>query len=475
MPAAAHDDSVQLQDRAYDSTDDLEAAHFLLPAAAPNAASHAAWSKPRPRRDWRAPAISLLAGLALGAVLTHVAASWARSTAALKGVPQLLLNPSDLALDNRTQPVRIHYRSDSTRSRRDPILPPDCPIPVVFTDDERSADVVVLKTDSYAGITPDELTAARQERPWQQFALWGAESAPNRKPLERHFNHLRDGEANETATFEMTYRLNSSVPATYSYSYFNYSTPPTPWLEKRSGRIAAAFVTNCRPKNARSLILDELIKLLPGQVDSFGSCLNNAKAALALDELGLVDEVGTKTRWNEKITLMSRYKFSVAFENSNELDYSTEKLFQAFERGTVPLVLGPPDAAKRFFPSPNAAIDVASYLPASYSAPSNSSSVPPDALDPAALVGLARLAERLAYLSSDAGRDEYEGMLAWKRDGGAWLDDPHNPLGKVVRQSHSEWDQDCRLAGVFRGEEWARNAWVPPAEEDEADEGKEDA
>ncbi|GAA5896291.1 hypothetical protein JCM8208_001837 [Rhodotorula glutinis] len=468
MPAAAHTDSVQLQDRAYDSTDDLEAAHFLPPSTAPDDAAGPAWSKPRPRRDWRAPAISLLGGLALGALLTHVAASWASPTFSFKDVPQLL----DLAFDNRTQPVRIHYRSDSARSRRDPILPPDCPVPVLFTDDERSADVVVLKTDSYAGLTPQEVASARRERPWQQFALWGVESAPNRKPLERHFNHLRDGEANETAAFEMTYRLNSSVPATYSYSYFNYSTPPTPWLDKRSDRIAAAFVTNCRPKNARSLILEELIKLLNGQLDSFGSCFNNVKASDALQELGLADEVGTKTRWNEKITLMSRYKFSVAFENSNDLDYSTEKLFQAFERGTVPLLFGPPDAAKRFFPSPTAAIDVASYLPASYSAPSNSSSVPPDALDDAARAGLARLAERLTFLSSDAGRDEYEGMLAWKRDR-RWLDDPANPLGKVVRQSHSEWDQDCRLAGVFRGEEWARNPWVPPVDEREEEEERE--
>jgi len=56
----------------------------------------------------------------------------------------------------------------------------------------------------------------------------------------------------------------------------------------------------------RSLILDELNKLLPGQVDSFGSCLNNAKAADTLQELGLADEVGTKTRWNEKVRSAAR-------------------------------------------------------------------------------------------------------------------------------------------------------------------------
>jgi hypothetical protein len=108
--------------------------------------------------------------------------------------------------------------------------------------------------------------------------------------------------------------LNSTVPATYSYSYFNYSNPPLPIDEKRSDRIAAAFITNCQPKNARSLVLDELVSLMPGKVDSFGNCHNNAAIDATLQELGIYDDVGAHTKWNEKITLISRYRFTVAFE-----------------------------------------------------------------------------------------------------------------------------------------------------------------
>ncbi|BGP37875.1 hypothetical protein JCM10450v2_001811 [Rhodotorula kratochvilovae] len=462
MPVDPHE-SVQLTDRAYDSSDDLEAAARFPPSAA-DEQEEPAWSKrTRPHRDWRAAAIGLAGGILLGGLVAHAGSSWIASHNFLKGVPQLLDPTADPAL--LAKPVRVHYRNDDARNRREPLLPPlDCPLPVVFTRDERSADVVVLNTDSHQGLEESDVERFQRERPWQKFALWGVESAPNRRALERHFDHLRDGTAKETASFEMTYRLNSSVPATYSYGYFNYSNPPLAWHEKRSDRIAAAFITNCSPKNARTLILDELVRLLPGQVDSFGKCHQNANIRETLDELGVADQVGAKTNWNEKITIIGRYKFTVAFENSNDLDYSTEKFFQALERGTVPLVFGPPLAASHFFPAPNAAIDVAAYLPPAYAAQSNSSSRAPEELDDDARAGLARLAERLTHLASEEGRDEYEGMLAWKRDG-RWRDDPDNPLGKVVRQSHNEWDMDCRLAGVFRGEEWAKNPWVPPREE----------
>ncbi|GAA5948381.1 hypothetical protein JCM21900_002695, partial [Sporobolomyces salmonicolor] len=147
--------------------------------------------------------------------------------------------------------------------------------------------------------------------------------------------------------------------------------------------------------------------------------------------------------------------------NSNDLDYTTEKYFQALERGSVPLVFGSPAFAARFLPAPNAAIDVAAYLPANYTARSTTASEEPGALSPAARAGLARLARRLEHLASDAGRDEYDAMLAWKADG-RWRADGANPLGKIVRMAASEYGQDCKLAGVYRGEEWARSGWVEP-------------
>lgn len=56
---------------------------------------------------------------------------------------------------------------------------------------------------------------------------------------------------------------------------------------------------------------------MPGKIDSFGSCHNNADIDSTLQELGIYDDVGTHTKWNEKITLISRYRFTLAFEVSS--------------------------------------------------------------------------------------------------------------------------------------------------------------
>lgn len=86
----------------------------------------------------------------------------------------------------------------------------------------------------------------------------------------------------------------------------NFHNKPLPFEEKRQDRIAAAFISNCGPKNARNLVLDELMALLPGQIDSFGPCKNNANAESVLREKGWWEMTGAgHTRWNVKITTVS--------------------------------------------------------------------------------------------------------------------------------------------------------------------------
>lgn len=50
----------------------------------------------------------------------------------------------------------------------------------------------------------------------------------------------------------------------------------------------------------------QLLDLLPGQIDSFGPCKNNANLEETLRELGMYDQVGSPTRWNLKITLLRK-------------------------------------------------------------------------------------------------------------------------------------------------------------------------
>jgi hypothetical protein len=78
--------------------------------------------------------------------------------------------------------------------------------------------------------------------------------------------------------------------------------------------LACAFITNERGvTNNRTLIFDELSKLM--KIDSFGKYKRNKKAS----ELGCKDE--------DKLCVLRHYKFYLAFENSNDESYVTEKYF----------------------------------------------------------------------------------------------------------------------------------------------------
>lgn len=117
---------------------------------------------------------------------------------------------------------------------------------------------------------------------------------------------MREGREAETLDGSMTYFLQGVAPSVYAYDYFNFNNAPLPWADKRQDKIAAVFVTNCNPKNGRNIITQELLDLLPGQIDSFGPCKNNANLEATLRELGMWEEVGSPTRWNLKITLLRK-------------------------------------------------------------------------------------------------------------------------------------------------------------------------
>jgi hypothetical protein len=70
------------------------------------------------------------------------------------------------------------------------------------------------------------------------------------------------------------------------------------------------------------------------KVDSGGRVLNN---------LGI--------RIDDKLEFLSRYKFTIAFENSSHTGYTTEKLFEALVAGTVPIYWGNPLAHRDFNPA----------------------------------------------------------------------------------------------------------------------------
>ncbi|KAA8536201.1 hypothetical protein F0562_028679 [Nyssa sinensis] len=134
----------------------------------------------------------------------------------------------------------------------------------------------------------------------------------------------------------MTTSLSSDVPVGYfSWAEYDIMAPLQP---KTEIALAAAFISNCGARNFRLQALEALEKANI-KIDSYGGCHRNHD--------GRVDKVQT----------LKRYKFSLAFENSNEEDYVTEKFFQSLVAGSVPVVVGAPNI-QDFAPSPGSLLHI---------------------------------------------------------------------------------------------------------------------
>lgn len=134
----------------------------------------------------------------------------------------------------------------------------------------------------------------------------------------------------------MTTSLSSDIPVGYfSWAEYDIMAPLEP---KTESALAAAFISNCGARNFRLQALEALEKSNI-KIDSYGGCHRNRD--------GNVDKVKT----------LKRYKFSLAFENSNEEDYVTEKFFQSLVAGTIPVVVGAPNI-QDFAPSPGSILHI---------------------------------------------------------------------------------------------------------------------
>lgn len=146
---------------------------------------------------------------------------------------------------------------------------------------------------------------------------------------------------------------------------------PRPFQDKHgysNGKVSvAAFVSNCikAGANERQTYIRELMKLV--EVHSYGSCLNNMKEedVAKKEQGGLNPDKGwpeVAQRRARKVKLLSRYKFYLALENSPVDDYVSEKIFEGFFSGSVPIYRGAPTIHK-FVPSNSSFINANNLTP----------------------------------------------------------------------------------------------------------------
>jgi hypothetical protein len=183
----------------------------------------------------------------------------------------------------------------------------------------------------------DEIRALRKIKPRHQVWVADSQESAGLYPL------LDDPSYMSLFDFEMSYRQSADIWTPYFPPDFldrMRAAAPRP----KDGRCCV-FISSDWDQSGRRRLVDELMDHL--DVASYGQYRRNRW--LARDE-------GNAT----KLEVIARYTFTLAFENSIAPDYVTEKFFQPFLAGSVPVYLGAPNVGE-FAPGENAYVDVADF------------------------------------------------------------------------------------------------------------------
>ena len=255
-----------------------------------------------------------------------------------------------------------------------------------------------------------------QKRPGQKWILMSMES-------DRNYPFLRDPRIAKQFDLQMTYRLDSDIPTLYPNwkQYAGFQDAPLDFALK-SSQPATVLYAASNPVEYRDVFVGELMQHLP--VDSVGKCLHNRD----------INGFSSGTGWPNDgfralLELIRQYKFYLALENSQTVDYVTEKVFMALAAGTVPVYLGASNA-RDFMPDDKAVIFA-------------------DEFD-----SPADLAAHLRWLAEDEAA--YARHLQWKQRGYSGqfrtlvdLSSTEPLLRMFVKLAHG-CDRNCRCGGRLR-------------------------
>ena len=208
-------------------------------------------------------------------------------------------------------------------------------------------------------------------------------------------NHPEAGDPSILARFNWTVgyqpgTFNEQIVPFLNATLADFVNPP-PRLEHK-GAPVLMLISNCHDTNNRLDYARELMKEI--DVDSFGACLRNRNIS---EVIPAGPGIG---RREEKAYLLRQYPFVISFENSNEPDYITEKLWEQLRYGSIPLYYGAPNV-EEYLPGPYSIIEAEKYHP-----------------------------KDLARLLKDILQDEtlYRSFFAWR-------DNPSSKFKKMLRAS----------------------------------------
>ncbi|KAF9939007.1 putative glycoprotein 3-alpha-L-fucosyltransferase [Mortierella alpina] len=122
---------------------------------------------------------------------------------------------------------------------------------------------------------------------------------------------------------------------TIALSYANIK-PGYP-LDKTPEHSVGLMVRNCAARNNRNALIDAMISGL--NAHSYGACRNNIDIPEEINKPG-------KSWVAVKQETLAGYPFVLAAENSNCMGYISEKIYDAFAVGAIPIYMGAPDITK---------------------------------------------------------------------------------------------------------------------------------
>ncbi|XP_063366365.1 alpha-(1,3)-fucosyltransferase C-like [Cydia amplana] len=279
-----------------------------------------------------------------------------------KTFEQPLRLPADLRYILKWTQAMTHYSNPDFINGQRPFLDNDCPVYNCFMtndkgllQDPRYFDAILFDVENNWDYHPN-IRALHQK-----YIFTASEPAGLFPVCEPLYNNYYN--------WTWSYRLDSTIPQPFFNIYFKNGTIAGPqlkmqWLEnsytlsqhiksklKRKTKLAAWFVSHCKTKSKRENLASDLNKYLEMYnftIDIYGLC---GKHACPKDDLNTCLQM-----------LQTEYYFYLAFENSLDEDYVTEKVLNALNYYTVPIVYGGADYS-RFLP-PDSYIDANKMTPA---------------------------------------------------------------------------------------------------------------
>jgi len=186
-----------------------------------------------------------------------------------------------------------------------------------FTTDRR----VIARAAAVVFHIPSLQTLPKARKyPHQLWVAWSMES-------EVHYPQLADRAFMQNFDLAMTYQRSADIWCPYLPSAAALERAlANPIPAKTADAPAVMLQTSAIDHSGRNRLAMELMTQM--KIDSYGRFLNNRQPE--------IPDRGQET----KLSLIAPYKFCLAFENSIAVDYVTEKFFDPFLAGTVPVYFG---------------------------------------------------------------------------------------------------------------------------------------